>query len=53
MTKSTLIIWKTKDGGDSLQFPGKGPARALYEWLNLSKVPFDEITTITVQVKED
>lgn len=53
MTKSTLIAWKTKDGGDSLQFGGRGPARALYEWLNLAKVPFDEITTINIMVKED
>lgn len=53
MVKSTLIIWRTLNGGDSLQFPSKGPARALYEWLNLAKVPFDEIISITIQVKED
>lgn len=52
--KSTMIAWKTKDGGgDSIQFVGRGCARALYEWLNMSKVPFSDIVTLTLMVKED
>lgn len=62
MTKTTLIVWKYKEGpppdgspggGDSLQFVGKGPARALYEWLNMTKVRHHDVKTIEVMVKED
>lgn len=51
--KSTLIIWKTQFGGDSVQFEGEWLIPALKAWMQLKKVPFGDITSMEIMVKED